>query len=181
MNKHTPGPWKWAERDNGKDVFLVHPDHGWLTVMDFTRRGMQGGTFRLATWKGDERENMGGIMKPAHEIDVLSHPDARLIAAAPDLLAACIALQAEAAARGCGLRIADEAIAKATGLAAGSDRSESKSDGFVVGYSTCEVMFFGPDGEQPSDFDPSKVVNPFNEGTDQHRGFDEAYYDFTQK
>lgn len=41
--------------------------------------------------------------------------NARLIAAAPDPLAACKALQAEAAARGCGLRIADEAIAKAEG------------------------------------------------------------------
>ena len=41
--------------------------------------------------------------------------DARLIAAAPDLLEACIALQMEARARNCGLRIADEAIKKATG------------------------------------------------------------------
>jgi hypothetical protein len=57
--------------------------------MDFVRKGMQGGTCRFAVWKGDERENMGGIMRPAHEIDVLTHPDARLIAAAPDLLAAC--------------------------------------------------------------------------------------------
>jgi hypothetical protein len=38
-----------------------------------------------------------------------------LIAAAPDLLEACKALQMEAAARHCGLRIADEAIAKAEG------------------------------------------------------------------
>lgn len=37
-----------------------------------------------------------------------------LISAAPNLLEACIALQAEASARGCGLKIADEAIAKAT-------------------------------------------------------------------
>lgn len=41
--------------------------------------------------------------------------NARLIAAAPDLLEACKALQMEAAARNCGLRIADEAIAKAEG------------------------------------------------------------------
>lgn len=38
-----------------------------------------------------------------------------LHAAAPALLEACIALQMEAAARGCGLRIADEAIAQAKG------------------------------------------------------------------
>jgi hypothetical protein len=41
--------------------------------------------------------------------------NANLIAAAPDLLAACKALQMEASARGCGLRIADEAITKAEG------------------------------------------------------------------
>lgn len=88
MAQHTPGPWQWVFRDNGKDAFLIHPGHGWLTVMDFARRGMQGGTFRLATWEGGERGSMGGIMRPAHEVDVANHPDARLIAAAPELLAA---------------------------------------------------------------------------------------------
>ena len=43
--------------------------------------------------------------------------DANLIAAAPELLEACIALQREARTRNCGLRIADEAIAKARGAA----------------------------------------------------------------
>ena len=122
--KHTPGPWQWVIR-GGNEVTLVHPGHGWLTVMDFVRRGMQGGTFRLATWKGDERENMGGIMRPAHEIKAAEHPDARLIAAAPDLLAACQAMLAH----GCGgdyplgrvaaweeaVSLAEAAIAKATG------------------------------------------------------------------
>ena len=86
MTGHTPGPWEWVFRD--RVVTLVHPHRGWLTVMDFARLGMQGGTFRLAVWKGDERGNMGGVMRPAHEIDVKAHPDARLIAAAPELLAA---------------------------------------------------------------------------------------------
>lgn len=85
VTAHTPGPWQWVFRD--RVATLVHPHRGWLTVMDFVRLGMQGGTFRLATWKGDKRENMGGIMRPAHEIDVAAHPDARLIAAAPDLAA----------------------------------------------------------------------------------------------
>lgn len=117
--KPTPGPWKWHERDNGKDVFLVHPYRGFLTVMDFVRRGMQGGTFRLATWKGDERENMGGIMRPAHEVDVANHPDARLIAASPELLAACEAMvTARSGAVGdviAAMDMAEKAIAKAKG------------------------------------------------------------------
>jgi hypothetical protein len=50
-----------------------------------------------------------------------SAANGRLIAAAPELLEACIALQMEAAARGFGLRIADEAIAKAM-LADGAPR-----------------------------------------------------------
>ena len=88
--RHTPGPWQWFYRDGNPT--LIHPHRGWLTVMDFVRRGFNGATCRFAVWKGDERENMGGIMRPGHEIDVSSHPDARLIAAAPDLLAACVGM-----------------------------------------------------------------------------------------
>ena len=57
--------------------------------MDFIRMGFNGGTFRLATWTGNERENMGGIMRPAHELDMTTHPDALVMKASPDLLAAC--------------------------------------------------------------------------------------------
>lgn len=91
--KHTPGPWQWVFRD--RVTSLVHPHKGWLTVMDFVRLGMQGGTCRFAVWKGDERENMGGIMKPAHELDVAAHPDARLIAAAPTLYESAAEMLAE--------------------------------------------------------------------------------------
>ena len=88
MKTHTPGPWRWHQRDkscNG-ELLLVHPHQGFLVVMDFARHGMQGGQPRFATWKNDERENMGGLMKPAAELDVPMHPDAALIAAAPALL-----------------------------------------------------------------------------------------------
>lgn len=86
---HTPGPWNWYHRGPAGNVIeLIHPRAGQLLVMDFVRLGMQRGTFRLATWEGEERGRMGGIMRPAHEIDLASHPDAQLIAAAPDLLSA---------------------------------------------------------------------------------------------
>ena len=55
----------------------------------------------------------GYICVTCEGLDGKSEANARLIAAAPDLYAACLALQMEAHARGCGLRIADEAIAKA--------------------------------------------------------------------
>ncbi len=63
-----------------------------------------------------------------------------------------------------------------------------KSDAFVVGYAACERVFFGGapvDGDTgpclDPDFDATKVVNPFVLGSDQWSGFEEAYYDFTQK
>ncbi len=91
MIHHTPGPWKWIKRQTrgSKTWELIHPANGYLVVMDFCRLGMSEGTFRLAEWEGDERANMGGIMVKAHELDIENHPDARLIAAAPQLLAAC--------------------------------------------------------------------------------------------
>lgn len=88
---HTPGPWQWERRSDG-EVYLVHPRNGWLVVMDFARLGMAKGQPRFAVWSGDERGNMGGVMRPAKELDLSTHPDARLIAAAPDLLAALKAL-----------------------------------------------------------------------------------------
>lgn len=94
--RHTPGPWVWHKRDkscNG-ELLLVHPHRGFLAVMDFARHGMQGGQPRFATWKGDQRENMGGIMRPAKELDVAAHPDAMVMAAAPELLESCEALLA---------------------------------------------------------------------------------------
>ena len=104
--RHTPGPWAWFGNRSG-GVYLATPDRGRRYVMGFRRYGMNGAqpTF-----------NIGSIMQPASELvafavgdgtargfkeadqdgsvyryDVseIDHPDARLIAAAPDLLAAC--------------------------------------------------------------------------------------------
>lgn len=86
---HTPGPWR---------VSL----NGWSVIAAKDRDGCV---------NPSEAQELGGF-----EVAQCTNPeDARLIAAAPELLEACNALQAEATARHCGLRIADEAIAKATG------------------------------------------------------------------
>lgn len=88
MTIHTPGPWYWHEDSAGR-VSLRTPNRGNLIVMDFARKGMNDAAPRLAVWDGMKsgapRERHGGILEPFNA----EHPDARLIAAAPDLLAAC--------------------------------------------------------------------------------------------
>lgn len=100
--KHTEGPWRWEFNAEYRSVHLVggRPQYD-LTVMDFTRWGMAGAGIRL-------RELSEGGMDLLHKLherpewiapfpgrehhkhwcaDVI-HPDMRLIAAAPELLAA---------------------------------------------------------------------------------------------
>ena len=83
---HTPGPWYWHQDHAGRTSIRT-PDRGNLIVMDFCRKGMQGAEPRFAHWtgmaEGAPRGRMGGILESG-----LNHADARLIAAAPDLLAA---------------------------------------------------------------------------------------------
>lgn len=95
MSKHTPGPWRTF---NGTDVF---PDDG-------DREG--------------ERQIADCAMSHAMPIDE-EQANARLIAAAPELLEALQRLTAEAKLDGmdkragwdCWVSMADKAIAKATG------------------------------------------------------------------
>lgn len=84
--KHTPGPWVWSRV--GGELMLHTPDRGMLVVMDFVRKDMYGAQPRFATWQGEERGRLGGALKGADALNPVIHPDARLIAAAPDLLAA---------------------------------------------------------------------------------------------
>jgi hypothetical protein len=84
--RHTPGPWAWFKEKY--DFYLGTPDRGRLFVMGFIRRGMTGGQPTFSVWEGEDRERLGGIMEDGQNIDLETHPDARLIASAPDLLAA---------------------------------------------------------------------------------------------
>lgn len=86
MKNHTPGPWAWFKEKY--DIYLGTPDRGRLFVMSFARRGMRGAQPCFSVWEGEDRERLGGIMHKADEVDLEAHPDARLIAAAPDLLKA---------------------------------------------------------------------------------------------
>lgn len=110
VGEHTPGPWRWFGNRSG-GVYLATTHSGRKYVMGFQRYGMNGAqpTFRV-----------GGIMRPSAELvefevgdqtvrgfknadkdgsvyryDVsgIDCADARLIAAAPDLLSALIALK----------------------------------------------------------------------------------------
>lgn len=86
MSGHTPGPWEWFEDGYGRRR-LQTPDRGRLVVMDFVRSGMQGAAPRFAEMDDDQpRGRRGGIMRA---VDPWTHPDGKLIAAAPDLIAAC--------------------------------------------------------------------------------------------
>jgi len=84
--KHTAGPWEWQSFDGGETIFLGTPNRGRLVVMDFVRMGMNRAEPRFSINR--DGKDIGGIMSPASKLDIDNHPDARLIAAAPDMLAA---------------------------------------------------------------------------------------------
>jgi hypothetical protein len=109
---HTPGPWGWYGDTKHNHMYLATVGRGRTYVMDFVRWGMGSAQPRFQL----RRENGHGVMVPSSEFAVyevgersvighaaaklnesvyrydvcgLSHPDASLIAAAPDLLEAC--------------------------------------------------------------------------------------------
>ena len=100
MSKHTAGPWRWELNEKSRQVHLCGgvPQFD-LLVMDFVRWGMDGAAPRL---REPERDGLNIMHRcerwaqivPGREHHAiwfkgLDHADARLIAAAPDLLAAC--------------------------------------------------------------------------------------------
>lgn len=116
--KHTPGPWGWTTNGRG-EIRLSTPDRGHLYVMGFARKGMQGATPRFSQWEGQRGCMNSGWMRDAADFivdGVLSHPDALLIAAAPDLLEALQAVVSVADRATVEFDKARAAIAKATGV-----------------------------------------------------------------
>ena len=131
MDKHTPGPWRWEVNQKHKSIHLVggRPQFD-LTLMDFERWGMGGATVRFR----DTSHNGMQIMHKLHErqdwiapfagrehhanwcAEVI-HPDARLIAAAPELLEALLRVLRDVASDGRDgwEDQARAAVAKATG------------------------------------------------------------------
>jgi hypothetical protein len=100
--KHTPGPWRWEFNAAHKTVDLVggRPMFD-LTVMDFARWGMGNAVPRFRDTSDDGMNLVDRLCdkpewlapEPGREHhkswhQLVTHPDARLIAAAPDLLEA---------------------------------------------------------------------------------------------
>ena len=134
--KHTPGPWRWEFNAEHKRLHLVggRPQYD-LSIMDFDRWGMGGAVATLRDTSEDGMNIMHrlcdrpdwiapfpGRAHHARWCSDVTHPDMRLIAAAPDLLEAledCVAVMDRELA---GLKViqpelsaARAAIAKATG------------------------------------------------------------------
>ena len=108
MSAHTPGPWAWHGDPKHGGFYLSTTHSGRKYVMGFERMGFSSAqpSFQVNGVMVDGQElcrfevapNVVGVTnakKPGSGVyrgDIIGfdHPDAQLIAAAPELLAACI-------------------------------------------------------------------------------------------
>lgn len=95
---HTRGPWYWELNKAGRQVYLMTTHSGRLVVMDFARWGTQHAAPRF---------RVDGIMEKAvdlsapfrgqehneHWTRTITHPDAVLMAAAPELFDALVLME----------------------------------------------------------------------------------------
>lgn len=97
---HTPGPWRWELNLDSRQLELCGGGGYDVTILDPVRWGMHGATVRFR-----DTDIRGNLLHAPHEVAAwhapfpgrehhshwlqdVTHPDARLIAAAPDILAA---------------------------------------------------------------------------------------------
>ncbi len=99
IKSHTPGPWRWEINLKSKRVELCGGKPRFdLTVLHFSRWGMSGAKVDFLQRRDDGLTLIEPCEKFAVPIEgrehhrewcqTINHPDANLIAAAPDLLAA---------------------------------------------------------------------------------------------
>lgn len=106
--KHTPGPWAWFGTGNNEHVYLATTHSGRRYVMDFVRWGINGAQPRFQPERGgmvkakdllqfevgdqsivgmNAARKDGSVYR--YDIRGINSADAYLIAASPELLAAC--------------------------------------------------------------------------------------------
>ncbi len=86
----TRGPWRWYGNTKNNDIYLAAPWGGRHLVMSFTRWGMANA--QPCFYASGLRQDVGAFVEYEcgyrDDVVAIDHPDARLIAAAPELLAA---------------------------------------------------------------------------------------------